>query len=119
MRRRRRKNNLRPMGTFDHLIISMGIHLAHIHERENVLVLSTDARLIDILDKCRAGLPAKTINKLKLKNAEQVTGKPFKPEIFPKGINLSTANKSELVSEFGGWPLSVGELPSVYRWTKL
>jgi hypothetical protein len=37
------------MGTFDHLIISMGIHLAHIHGRENVAILSADDRLTDIL----------------------------------------------------------------------
>ncbi len=43
-KKKSKKQRIAPMGTFDHLIISMGIHLAHIHGRENVLVVSTDDR---------------------------------------------------------------------------
>ena len=66
--RRTKKRRITPMGTFDHLIISMGIHLVKIHGRENVVVLSADDRLIDILQKCCTDIPTATKKKLHLDN---------------------------------------------------
>ena len=63
------------MGTFDHLIISMGIHLAHIHGRDNVVILSSDDRLTNIMSRCRRGIPARTIQRLGLDIAEEATGR--------------------------------------------
>ena len=74
---RRGNRNHRPMSTFDHLIIAMGIQLAHIHGSQNVCVLTADNRLADILAKCKSGLKASTVKKLKLSIAEEVTGRPF------------------------------------------
>jgi len=109
-----------PAGTFDHLIISMGINLAHFHGPENVCIISSDDRLIEILKKCKSKISKSTINKLKLNVAEEVTGKPFGPDIFPGHLNLKTATKKELEEIFNFWPLEVGNLPyKVYRWTKL
>jgi hypothetical protein len=116
--RRGRSRRVTPMGTFDHLIISMGIHLAHIHGRENVAILSADDRLTDILSKCLDGIPAATMRKLKLDKAEAVTGLKFEPETFPRYANLKTATKADLEDLFGAWPPPVGTLPKVYRWTK-
>ena len=105
-----------PMGTFDHLIISMGIHLAHIHGPENTVIISSDKRLTDILDKCRGGLTQKTIDKLKLNIAEEVTGRPFSPSLFPKCCNLRSARKRDLEQLFGIWPLPInGKIHGVYR----
>ncbi len=106
-----------PMGTFDHLIIAMGIHLVHIHGSDNVVIVSADDRLCAIVDKCRSGLNANTIAKLKLSIAEEVTGRPFSPEIFPRCLNLKRVKQAELVSTFGEWPLEVGKVSGVYRWT--
>lgn len=108
-----------PAGTFDHLIISMGIHLAHIHGSNEVCIVSTDDRLIKILEKCRSSIPSKTIKKLKLDIAEEFTGKPFSPSTFPKGINLKTARKEDLKNLFGTWPPFIQQRPNVYRWMRV
>ncbi len=108
-----------PMGTFDQLILSMGIHLAHIHGSANVAIVSADDRLTDILDKCISGIPAKTIRKLRLDIAEEFTGKPFTPSIFPMSLNLKNASKAQLEKVLGRWPLVPGKKPKIYRWTRL
>jgi hypothetical protein len=111
--------NKRPMGTFDHLIVSMGIHLAHIHGRDNVVILTSDKRIADVVTKCRGPIPAATRRRLKLTIAEEVTGRPFSANLFPRCINLSYATKSELIEVFGCWPLPNGDKPlNVYRWTQ-
>jgi hypothetical protein len=114
----RSKKKVCPMGTFDHLIISMGISLSHIHGRDNVCIVSADERLTDILAKCNAISNPSTIVKLKLDIAKEVIGKPFNKELFPKCINLKTARKTELKNIFGCWPLEVGIVPTHYRWVK-
>lgn len=110
--------NHKPAGTFDHLLISMGIHLAHIHGAENVCLVSTDDRLTSILSRCRNGVSAKTIKRLKLNVAEQVTGKPFSGAIFPRFLNLKSATHTELCSVFGVWPLPIKAHTAAYRWSK-
>ena len=119
---KKRKGRITPMGTFDHLIISMGIHLVRIHGRGNVLILSADERMTDILKKCCDGLSENTARKLKLDKTEELTGRKFSPDIFPKGLNLKTATNKDLKEVFGTWPLGVDErsekLSKVYRYTK-
>jgi hypothetical protein len=107
-----------PCGTFDHLIISMGITLSHIHGRNNVYIVSADDRLTDILAKCSSINNPATISKLKLDIAREVVGKPFDKELFPKYVNLKTAKKADLKVAFGTWPLEVGNVPTHYRWLK-
>jgi len=111
------KPNVSPMGTFDHLIISMGILLAHIHGKDNVVILSTDDRLTNILSKCKSEIPRETISKLKLNKAKSITGRSFSTNIFPKHLNIKNCTKSELISVFGEWPLPIGKVPSVGRYT--
>lgn len=115
----KKTSNVIPMGTFDHLIIAMGIHLAHVHGRENVCIISTDDRLTNILNKCKSNIPSATIRKLKLDNAEEITGKKFSPDIFPLHLNFKTATIKEMKDVFGDWELPVGKVKDVYRWTKL
>jgi len=118
--RRGKKRHVTPMGTFDHLIVSMGIHLNHIHGKDEVVVLTTDDRVSDILSKCNSGLPAGTVRKLHLDRVEGLTGKRFEPKTFPRCLNLKTATKAELEGVFSEWPLPVGNLPEdVYRYTKI
>jgi len=114
----RRRKDILPMGTFDHLIISMGIHLAHIHGSEKVAIISTDDRLTDILTKCKTSISARTLKKLKLDIAEEVTGKPFSSRLFPKHVNLKTATNAQLVQLFGCWPLAVPSKSRAYRWLR-
>jgi len=113
-----KKYKVRPMSTFDHLIISMGIHLAHIHGSENVVLVSADRRLTDILAKCKSKIPYNTIKRLKLDQADKITGKPFKPDIFPKHLNLANCKKKDLVDIFGDWPLNVKPHKKGYRYAK-
>jgi len=115
---RSKKFEPRPMGTFDHLIISMGIHLAHIHGEKNVTIVTCDRRITDILSKCKARIPKETQNKLKLGLAEDLTGKPFGPNIFPRHINLKHDTKSSLKEIFQKWPLDILPHKEAYRWEK-
>jgi hypothetical protein len=107
-----------PMGTFDHLYVAMGIHLAHIHGTENVVLLTADDRVANIVGRCRAGIAANTVRKLKLKIAEEVTGKAFSSALFPRCLNLKTAKTSELMAVFGKYPLPVNGEPRSYRYEK-
>jgi hypothetical protein len=117
---KRSKKRVAPMGTFDHLIVSMGIHLVHIHGKPNVVLLTTDDRISNILGRCNQGLPAATARRLKLQRAEELTGKPFTPDTFPRCVNLKNATQNELISIFGSWPLPEAALPDrVYRYTKI
>jgi len=104
-----------PMGTFDHLYVAMGIHLAHVHGSDNVVLLTADDRVANIVGRCRDGIPANTIHKLKLEIAEEVTGRKFGPALFPRCLNLKTATKKELAAIFGLWPLPVVGTPTIYR----
>lgn len=107
-----------PAGALDHLIISMGIQLVQIHGQGNVALVTTDDRLARIVDKCRSGLKAATVRKLKLQRAGEITGKQFSPSIFPTCLDLSDAKKTDLAGTFGAWPPPVGPKANVYRWTK-
>jgi hypothetical protein len=113
-----KKYKAKPMGTFDHLIISMGIHLAHIHQSENVVIVSADRRLTDILTKCKSDISSSTIRKLKLGSAKELTGKPFSPRIFPQHLNLAHCKLQELKDVFGEWPLSIKKHKKAYRYLK-
>ncbi len=115
---RGKRRQVTPMGTFDHLIIAMGIHLAKVHGSENVAIVSADDRLTNILKKCRSEIPAPTVKKLKLDKCEKLTGHKFEPSTFPIGLNLKTASQNQLSRFFGAWPLEVGRLPKAYRWVK-
>lgn len=115
---RGKKKYHRPMSTLDHLIVSMGIQLAHVHGAENVVIVTADSRLTDVLEKCKSGLKASVVKKLKLHIAERVTGRPFSPNLYPRHLNLKDASKDNLISALGSWPLPVGKLPRAYRWTR-
>jgi hypothetical protein len=112
------KGNVCPCGTFDHLIISMGITLSHIHGRDNVCIVSSDERLTNILAKCNSLEKPSIIKRLKLDIAKVVVGRPFDKELFPKYVNLKTARKADLEAVFGAWPLEVGNIPAHYRWLR-
>lgn len=110
------KKNQSPSGTFDQLIIAMGIHLAAIHGHDNVTIVSADDRLISILRKCGSEISQNTIKMLRLDKAKELTGIPFSPRSFPSGLNLKSATKKELEAAFAGWPFEKKSLPEkVYR----
>jgi hypothetical protein len=96
-----------PAGTLDQLIITMGIHLARIHGSENVVVITTDERICKIIEKCRSPIGLSARNHLKLREASEFTGIPFRAASFPRVINLKNATKQQLRDVFGEWPLPV------------
>lgn len=116
--RRAKSADVRPAGTFDHLLIAMGIHLARVHGPENVLVVSADKRMTDVLARCKSKIAPETMRKLKLDRAEGLTGIRFEPASFPDHINLTTASSAQLERVFGYWPLKIGKMPKVYRYSK-
>lgn len=117
-RGKKRSKQVSPMGTFDHLIIAMGVHLAKIHGQENVAIISADDRLTNILAKCRNHIPPATIKKLNLDKCEELTGIKFAPDSFPIGLNLKTCTNTELKSFFGAWPPEIGKVPKHYRYVR-
>ncbi len=96
----------------------MGIQLVRIHGQKNVAILSADDRLCAVVDKCRDGIPKATEKKLKLTIAEEVTGRKFGPDTFPRALNLKNATENEMKDVLGAWPLSAVTPTGVYRWTK-
>lgn len=110
------KKRVVPMGTFDHLVISMGIHLAHVHGRDNVCILSCDDRLTKILMKCKTHIPLSVVKELDLQTAHDLTGRRFGPKLFPKHLNLKSATKAEYLRIFRQWPLPEEKIGHVYRW---
>lgn len=116
---RRAGRNHRPMSTLDHLLVSMGIQLAKVHGQDNVVVISADRRLCDVLKKCRAGLRSRVIGRLKLRIAKEVTGKDYSPDLYPQVIDLATATNAELVAVLPGWPFQPLPVMNVYRWLRV
>jgi hypothetical protein len=114
----KKKPKVSPMGTFDHLIIAMGIHLTKIHGSENVAIVSADTRLTNVLAKCKTMIPLATKKKLQLDQAEKLTGIDFKPTSFPHHINLVHSSVADLKTLFGDWPLPAGKVPRTYRYMK-
>ncbi len=108
---RERKNKKRkaqnPAGTFDHLIIAMGIHLVKIHGSDNVVIVTADDRLAKIVEKCKEHIPVTIQNRLGLKKVSEFIGIPFSPKSFPHVINLKKATKTQLKSLFKEWPLPI------------
>lgn len=113
-----KRKNLVPMGTYDHMIISMGVQLTRLHGAGEVAIVSADDRLINILEKCRGEIPTATIKKLRLDKCEEITGIKFEPSSFPVGINLKSCKDTDLKAFFGRWPLNIGKVPGHYRYVR-
>ncbi|KPL01287.1 MAG: hypothetical protein AMJ91_00595 [candidate division Zixibacteria bacterium SM23_73_3] len=96
-----------PAGTFDELIIAMGIQLVKIHGAGNVVVITTDDRLAKVIDKCRGVIPDSIYRRLRLREASEFTGISFRSDSFPLVLNLKKATKTQLKQIFGRWPLSI------------
>lgn len=95
-------NNIKPMGTFDHLIIAMGIELTRIHGKDNVCILSSDTRLTNILKLCKKGISKSVIDRLKLSDiTTRVRGVEFNKNIFPNYLNIKTCSDKDLKIIFG------------------
>jgi len=97
----RGKTKVTPAGTFDQLILSMGIHLTRIHGAGNVVVVTADHRLAKLINKCRSNISSTARKTMKLNDAEDLVGVKFCPENFPIVANLNTPTDKNLHAIFG------------------
>jgi hypothetical protein len=95
----------KPAGTFDQLIVAMGIHLTKIHGPGNVVIITADHRLSKVVERCRKSVSDSARKRLHLDAVQDFVGIPFKPESFPLVLNLPTAKNRDFVKVFGKWPL--------------
>jgi len=101
-----RKGNVRSMGASDLLLGAISLHLVKIHGHNNVIVLTADARMGAIFSRACPELNPNTANKLNLtQRAEELTLGPWRPEIYPKVLDLQRCTVPELEGAFGFWPL--------------
>lgn len=100
---------VKPAGTFDQLIVAMGIHLTKIHGFGNVVVITADNRLAKLIKKCRSNISDSARKVMQLEKAEKLVGIPFQAESFPLVLNFDTAKGKTLSDTFGQWPLPVAE----------
>ncbi len=103
-KKRKKKSNTKPAGTFDSLIISMGIQLTKIHGPDSVCIVTTDSRLAKLVEKCKTVIPEAIKQKLGLLDASAFTGIPFDSRSFPDVIDLSRASFDMVQDKVGGIP---------------
>lgn len=108
--RKGKDKKLSAIGTFDQLILAMGLHLAKIHGSENVVVVSNDERLIRVLKhaKEKTIVPA-TKEKIGLREAELFTGIEITKNSFPQYLYLKKATDRQLLGTLGVLP-TVGKM---------
>lgn len=98
--RGKKKANPSPMSTFDSLIIGIGIELVRLHGRENVLLLTDDDRIYQMLQRASA-IPKTTARKLGLYEAASLIGKQFARSLYPKALHLRKASNKEYAQALG------------------
>jgi hypothetical protein len=98
--RGKKKANPSPMSTFDSLIIGIGIELVRLHGQENVLLLTDDDRIYQMLQRAST-IPKKTARKLGLYEAASLIGKQFARSLYPKALHLRKASQREYVAALG------------------
>lgn len=96
-----KKRRPQPAGTFDQLIISMGVQLARVYGAENTLILTADRRLAELAGKCRAGIAEGTKTKLGLDRCPEIVGLEFVPETFANVLDLQRAPRKEAEALLG------------------
>lgn len=104
-RPQRTKKGVSPAGTFDQLIVAMGVHLTKIHGSGSVIIITTDDRLADLINKCKSNIGESVMRTTGLNRVKTVTGISFETNSFPEVINLRKITKSELAQKLGNPPL--------------
>jgi len=108
-RSRRKKNRKIPMGTFDHLIIAMGIELVKSRGWENVLLVTADHRLAHITGKATRVKRASAATLGLIRIASDL-GLEYGPRIYPRVLNIATAGRARLQECLGEWPILAGSV---------
>ena len=107
-----------PMGAYDHTIIGMGIQFVKNRGRDNVVILTSDSRMNDILDRVKSRTD-KEAPKLGLIRVARDLGLIYSPDIYPEVINIAKCGDPVLKGVFGEWPLSSNDIAVIAKATKL
>ena len=99
------------MGASDLLIGAMAVHLAKIHGRDNFVLLTADRRMDAIFAKACPNLKENTAKRLGLLTASRNFGfGNWKPDIYPRVLNLQRAKLKDLEGKLGQWPLETKKI---------
>lgn len=98
--RNKRQRNKRPMGTSDHLVIGMGIHLVKTRGANNVTLLTSDHRMGKVVKRAQS-IKVASAARLGLLRTARDLGLSFSPEIYPVTLNLANASNEDLLSRVG------------------
>lgn len=93
-----------PMGAADCLVIATGIIFATRVSPSDVYLVTADQRMADVLTKARR-LTKTNAETLRLIQRARRCGVTWRPELYPKPLNLMTAQNRELREAFSAWPL--------------
>ncbi len=97
--------NARPMRAMDHLVIAMGVSLSRINGHDAVAVLTADGRMARAARRAKS-LNANTARGLDLPKRAEELGFRWRPEIYPRVVDLEHAPDKALRDLLGQWPLS-------------
>ena len=100
----RGRKNVRPMGTKDHLIVGMGIHLAKVHGHDNFAIMTSDHRMAALVDRARRVRMSRA-RQLGLVEIAGCLGLRYgEVRVFPRILNLASCRNQDLQHFFGEWP---------------
>ncbi len=103
----RQKNNERhvnALGGMDQLIAGVGVWLNRFLGEGRLLIVTTDYRLIKVLEKCRE-LSEKKAKEYGLLDVATDIGMEWRSSLYPEPIHLDTVSNKKLADHLGSWPL--------------
>lgn len=92
------------LGSMDQLIAGVSIWLHRFLGEGRLVVVTTDYRLVKVLEKCRT-LKETQATRLGLLEAAADIGIEWSPSLYPEPIHLETATETKLRQVVGSWPL--------------
>jgi hypothetical protein len=96
--------NAKPMGAIDHLVLAMGVSLCRLNGHDAVAILTSDARMSRAVRRAKS-LSASQTAALNLLGRASELGYRWRPEIYPRVIDLQRMPDLALRDLFGAWPL--------------
>lgn len=109
-----RRPGVQSMGAADLLVGAMAMHLARLHGRDAVALLTCDRRMDAILANACRKTNANTAKDLGLhETAKELGFYHWNPDIYPQVIDLERAPEKELVAFFDKWPLNTNKVRGI------
>lgn len=109
-----RTSNVRSMGASDLLIGAMALHLAKVHGRDNIRLLTADRRMKAIFETAGPSVHPNTRRKMDLASKAKALGfGEWSPEMYPRVLDLERCSTTELSDFFGVWPLATRKLRGI------